>query len=393
MPLFSKSIGFENNKGSSFTSGLGNTYLARVYDIILDEKHPDYNQLGYSQAIGAIRYNLVGNDSYEENPRDLFVAYPLDATIRTYPLKNEVVLIVEGPKEGVERSDAESKNYYTFVYSCWNSPNHNAIPYGESESNFEIDLGYKANEIGSVPSIYPNHGDTIVQGRLGNSIRIGGYRGTYNPLSNEKNQGKPFVLISNGKQPVNNESLHTYENINSDDSSIYLTSDHKVKLAEARTKNISAVEKNEIASSYQGSQIILNSNRLFFNAKENDIILSSKESIAASARDVNIDGEEYISLDAKKIYLGHLSKDFDTQDKLPQPVIKGDDLEVFLDDLLNLLHELSKALTKAKTVDKKAILPLNSLGPVLKSGIKHLKQKINPLKKTSTLKSKKVFTE
>lgn len=393
MSFLSTNLGFHNNK-SGGSVGLGdNAVLARVYDIILDDTHPNYELLGGSQSIGAIKYNIFGNDTFDEKPENLFIAYPLDAHIKTYPLLNEIVLIVKGPKENLERSDSETKDYYTFVYSTWNLANHNATPFGEASSNFDVNLGYTAIEQENVPSLYPNHGDTLITGRLGTSIRLGGYDGKYNNLTEEDNQGAPFMIISNGKPIPEDDSSYSYENINRDSSSIYLTDNHKVKLVEARNKNISAVEKNTIASSYKGAQIVLNSNRLFFNAKENDIILSAKESIAASGLDINLDGEEYISLDAKKIYLGHLSKDFDTQDKLPQPVIKGDELELFLQDLIQVIKELGDALKNAKTIDQKPILTLNSIGPIITSVMKNLKSKINPLKKDSTLKSKKVFVE
>ena len=392
--MFSKSFGHIENRGSNSSAGISSdTVLARVYDVVLDENHPDYNILGKSQAIGAIRYNIVGNDSFNEIPANLFPAYPLNASSRTYPLKNEIVLIIKGPKDNSTRSDSETKNYYTFVYSTWNSPHHNATPYAEGVTNYNVDLGHSFEESTNIPSLYPNHGDYIIQGRYGNTIRFGGYSGTYNKLSDEANNNSPFTLISNGKVPTKSNSLHTYEDINTDQSSIYLTADHKVELKQARLKNESAKVKNPIASKYKGAQIILNADRLIFNSKKDDIVLTSKDSISASGLNVNIDGEDYIGLDAKKIYLGKAPKNKEMTEGLPQPVILGDQLERLLGDLFEELQSIGTQLSKAAAVTGGPVPQVMAAGVALSSLAIRLRSKINPLGKTSSIKSKKVFVE
>lgn len=389
----SKSLGHIENRGGSGTGMTSDTVLARVYDVILDENHPDYKLLGRSQAIGAIRYNIVGSDSFSEIPQNLFVAYPLNISSRTYPLKNEIVLIVKGPADNITRSDSENKNYYTFIYSTWNSAHHNATPYAEGPTNYNVDLGYKFEESNNVNSLYPNHGDHIIQGRYGNSIRFGGYKGTFNTLTDKENSNKPFTLISNGRSPVEDDSLHTYENIDKDSSSIYLTSDHKVGLKQATEKNESAKVKNSIASEYKGAQIILNSNRLIFNSKKDDIVLTSKDSVSASGLNINLDGEDYIGLDAKKIYLGKAPKNKDMTEGLPQPVILGDQLERLLGDLFDELSSIGSQLMKASSVSGGPVPQAMAAGVALQRLGVRLRTRINPLGSQSSLKSKKVFVE
>ena len=389
----SKSLGHIENRGSSNAGLSSGIVLARVYDVVLDENHPDYDLLGKSQSIGAIRYNIVGSDSFNEIPANLFPAYPLDAFSRKYPLKNEIVLILEGPKDNSTRSDKEVKNYYTFIYSTWNSAHHNATPYAEGAANYDVDLGYSFKERQDVPSLYPNHGDHIIQGRYGNSIRFGGHSGTYNDITTEENNNFPFTLISNGKFPSYNKSLHTYEGINGDASSIFLTSDHKVDITQARTKNESAKKKATIASEYKGAQIILNSNRLIFNSKLDDILLSSRRSITATGLDINLDGKDYIGLDAEKIYLGKAPKNKEMTEGLPQPVILGDQLERLLGDLFDELKEIGTQLSKATSVTGGPVPQTMAAGIALFQISARLRARINPLGKTSSIKSKKVFVE
>ena len=92
-------------------------------------------------------------------------------------------------------------------------------------------------------------------------------------------------------------------------------------------------------------------------------------------------------LDAEKIWLGKGARKFESQ-----PVILGDSLEVLLNDLFSLLGRLGRRLGKAKTVDKKPIPALNTIGPVVTKASRKYKKRINP-KGKSSLKSKKVFVE
>mgnify|MGYP003125551904 FL=1 len=57
-----------------------------------------------------------------------------------------------------------------------------------------------------------------------------------------------------------------------------------------------------------------------------------------------------------------------------------------------MLGRLGRRLGKAKTVDRKPIPALNTIGPVIQKASRKYKRRINP-KGKSSLKSKKVFVE
>ncbi len=360
--------------------------LGRVYDIVLDENHPNFQA---TKTIGAIRYNLFDEDNFNEDPDNLYIAYPLDSTTRTYPLKNEIVIINSGPAESVDREDSELKVYYSTVVSIWNASNHNAAPPNDAKST---DLGKGIEELDNVNILLPNSGDHIIDGRFGNSIRLGGYKGTGNILTDNTNDGRPYTVISNGRPFTGDILKGTVEDINKDQSSIYITSDHIVPLKQASTKLESNVDKTVIADKYKGAQILLNSDRLVFNSKKEDIIVSAKESVVLSAKDVGIDGNDYISLDAKKIYLGGGAKNKDTELGSAEPVILGHRLEDFLQILVDELKALSRKLKSAKTSDFKAIPNLNGYGVSLKFTADILQTYINP-NGQSPIKSRKTFIE
>tara|TARA_B100001094_G_C17934175_1_gene672242 strand:+ start:219 stop:692 length:474 start_codon:yes stop_codon:yes gene_type:complete len=94
---------------------------------------------------------------------------------------------------------------------------------------------------------------------------------------------------------------------------------------------------------YQGNQVIINSNRLVFNAKEDSILLFSKEAIGFSTQgsfhfDTSPDeGKSKFVVNSPNIYLG---LEFD--DTLPtQPAVLGDELGELLEGILELLDTIS----------------------------------------------------
>lgn len=359
--------------------------LGRVYDIVLDENHPDYK---IHKTVGVVRYNIFDEDSFSEDPSNLFMAYPYDATNRTYPLKGEIVEIIGGPRDDEDRSDSEYKTFYGRVISGWNAVNHNSLPQGDTKEVVETDLGEDIEEL-KINPLYPNPGDTIIDSRFGNSIRLSGYRGNKSILTDRENSGKPFTIISNGRQSDEKSLLPVQEDVNTDMSSIYLVSDHLIPLKQARIKLDSNVVKTVHTDKYRGNQIVLNSGRLVFNAKEEDIIFTSKESLTVSSLDVCIDGEEYISLDAKKIYLGSNAMVADTQQGTPEPAVLGHQLDDFLTSLLDELNRLANSFNQ--------LVAPGNVTPVMKSASMSLKSRVKTLRGflndsgPSRIKSDKVF--
>jgi hypothetical protein len=92
---------------------------------------------------------------------------------------------------------------------------------------------------------------------------------------------------------------------------------------------------------YQGKQVIINSDRLLFNAKEDSILCFSDKAIGFSTNGSihfdtsNRDDNNFI-VNAPNIYLG-----LDYNDDLPkEPAVKGDTLEELLNEMLDLIQNL-----------------------------------------------------
>jgi len=389
--------GTESSKSAS-SSKPNELVLARVIDVILDDTHPEYSKYGTTDALGVIKYKLLTSEANEFEPENLPSAFPVNASVRQLPLKNEVVFLVNGPANDLESSSINKRTYYLTTIALWNHPSHNAFP---SDVNIDnLDLGDNIREIDYVQPLQPFPGDIIIDGRAGQSIRFSGYNSPKNLLGDLENQGRPITYIVNGRKGGGDDPvIPVVENINLDDSSIVLTSNHKVPLTQSATKYDTYITPPAFADLYRGKQVIINSGRLLFNSTEENIVMSAFTSVSMTAgRTINLDAETYIGMDAPIILIGtqrNINKELKTlrEYRFREPVVLGNQLESFLSTLLDVLDEIAVALSSAQTKRGSPLPGLQEVGAATTTLINTLlKPRINP-GKTSSLKSKKIFVE
>lgn len=391
-----KPIKFEKPYSSRISSDWYSSNIeilpVRVKDIILDSSHPEYDKYYRAESIGAIKYSLLDKNIDTSNVETLPIAFPANRNFTTYPLKDEIVLLVKGPKFDLEPASInkflERTDYYLPIVGVMNQINY--VEFKDEKDNSTPGPSFSSEEPFTekekIRPIRPFNGDVILQGRNGQSIRFTGARSKNNPYIDSSNSQSPLTIISNGHPEVDPSTFHI-EDINKDKSSIYLTENHIIPLTQSKLKYGGAKKRPVQSDKYKGAQIVINSGRLFFNSHTDDIQFTSTADFGVSAKVAYIDAEDYVTLDAKKIYLGEKAKQFERQ-----PVILGDNLEVFLQELLSILGEVAKAMTTAKTVDGKAVLDLNYIGPGFTATVESLTNKIKPGGK-SLLKSDTTFTE
>ena len=374
---------FSNPLSSINSTSLNSIVPVRVKDVILDENHPEVvsGKFKAIDGIGIVKYVNLTQAIDVEDTKTLPYAFPLNSFNTTLPLINEVVLLVKGPRESEELSQYD---YYISILGLYNDINYLPLE-KESEPQDDDAPGFEFEENSKTRPLYPFNGDTLLQGRLGNSIRFTGAKSPKNTFTNNTNKQKPLTIITNGHEELDVTELYV-EDINKDDSSIYLTSQHIIPLKQSKVKFAGAKIRPILSDVYEGKQIVLNSGRLFFNSTEEDIIFTATNSLGLSSKQTFIDSEDYIGLDAKKIYLGEQAKRTEQQ-----PVIKGEALELFLKSLLDTLIDIGKGLTKAKNSGG-PIPDINLIGPSVIAATKALGKQINPNGK-SLLNSTKVYTE
>jgi hypothetical protein len=378
-----------------------NSNVVRVKSIILDSTHPRYEELGGENSIGTIIFD--DNIEIPNVSNDISVfpyARPLNSNIKHYPLINELVYIFRFPSNEIGKNTALKQTYYIDVVSLWNHPHHNAYPdtpnalppsqdkdYTETQAgsvrrvtdqSTEINLGNTFKERDNIHPLSPFEGDLITEGRWGNSIRLGStVNGSNNNWSLTGSNGDPIVILRNGQGEQNNDGwVHITEDINNDESSIYLTSTQQIPLAASSTKYNSYIKPPDAPNKYSGKQIILNSGRLILNSTNDHILITSNKTINLNAvSSVNIDTPTII-LQSKSVLLG--SKD------ATESVLKGD---TTIDLLTGLVDQLTLLSTALQTVITPAGPAVNPAATQLITYLSKLKVDLNTLTKSTVSKT------
>jgi DNA replication initiation complex subunit (GINS family) len=93
---------------------------------------------------------------------------------------------------------------------------------------------------------------------------------------------------------------------------------------------------------YEGAQIILNSDRLHLNAKNDFILLNSKKSISLAAPgSINVDTEGTFIVNANKIRLG-------IGEQANHPLVKGDKLQELFISCATFFQKVAEAIEEAE---------------------------------------------
>ena len=390
----SNSFNPTNNNGFGF---FNQTKLSavRVISIVLDENHPLFKELGEWNGLGTIEYV----DIYNVNNNIVrSIAKPFFPSVKHYPLINEIVYLLQLPSTDIGNNKNATISYYLDVISLWNHPHHNAYPsnpnilppsqqkdYIQSQAgsvrrvtdqSTEINLGKTFKERSNIHPILPFEGDVIYEGRWGNSIRMGStVLNTPNNWSNIGTNGDPILILRNGQGIQTEEGwIPIIEDINNDDSSIYLSSTQQIPL-EASSTDYTSYKNNapKQPKEYSGKQIILSSGRLIFNTTEDHLLLSSNKSINLnSLGGVNIDTNTF-TIQTQNIYLGSKSAS--------EPLLLGNQTVDLLNQLISNLSSFTQICsTLVSTPPGTPLGPLNIVSTQLDASLKALQANLNNLK-------------
>lgn len=360
-----------------------NFNFGRVVSITLTQADDTYSNL---LSVGEITYLPILQDIVQnriETPENLLKAVPANPHFRQYPLIGEIVALDYEPSERSSVISGQIKAYYKRIVNIFNLPYNNALP--NLLNTDSVVLWPDIEELINAYPLLPFPGDVTVEGRFGNSIRLSGIKNTGNIYSDDTNNQKPFIIIRNGQNPdfETNTPIPVAEDINLDSSTIFLTSDHTVPLLQANLKRDSYIEPPEEANIYKGAQVVINSDRVFINSKEDSIFLSSNSSIGLNGGNINLDGDDYIGIDAGEIHLGLGAKD--EADR--EPAVLGNRNSDVLNDIRSILTDIASILRSIPGPPEASIALLKGLGEKITPSINSLTNKIERLNST------KVFIE
>ena len=315
------------------TGGLG---YAEVVDIILSEDHPEFNN--YTD-IGRIRFRFVaGGGVLDEN---LSWASPFGMGIKVFPLKHEVVAI----SSRLGDTGEATRYYYSSPVNLWGSANVNLFPgigaNGISDSvggEYEdaqlgnpvgsdtaiIDVGDSFEPNLSIRPLQPSEGDVVIEGRAGNSIRMG-----HNP-----DTGNSLVYIRSGQRSdiSDDTSQPVVEDINKDDSSMWLTSDIQVPVELAGVERTAMVGTEVLPNEFSGKQIVISSGRIIFNSRDSQLIGCSATGIGFSTDGkFSLDSADEFVVNAPTMRIGWGAT---------QQAVLGNQLVELIEELLDAIPKL-----------------------------------------------------
>ena len=339
-----------------------------VIDVIFDEADLPLEADGtptYS-LVGAIKGRMV-NSQHKQPESRLGWIQPMDANIKQYPLIGEYVIV--GRYLG--------RYYYAQTINMLGSPNSNSYPgYSGDKASLtdnttrrhahnrsrEVGATKTPNKAASgdvtvgdpfVPNplirqLQPSFGDVIFNGRLGQSIRFGSNPDTLEPniliRAGQLTDAEVFGKTADVDDLKDNANKPVMEDINADGSSLWITSDQEVPLEVAI--------ESDLTPTIDGKQIILNSDRLLFNAKNGGDIF------CYSANDINFIATTQIVVESPKILLGNV--------EATEPVVKGQVLVDLLLELIGILDGIHTVPTPAGPIPKLNVAQTTT-GPLAKA--------------------------
>jgi hypothetical protein len=403
---------------SSINAQSGQIIPVRVKKIILDDSNLElFKEFGEWNSIGIVFWEPITltYNAKVEYVKENF-ASPIFPNIKQYPLLNEIIYIISLPSTNAATQFISNKYYYFPPLNVWNSQLHNALPENNNASNdtvqkqdyvssfqgevrrpidnsTEIDLGSTFTETNNmdVYPLLPYEGDTIYEGRFGNSIRFSSTvknAHVNNKWSDVGENGDPITIIRNGQANYNDDPwIPKVEDINNDLSDIWLTSAQKLPITPSSnlTDSYAKSKAPEDPREYSKNQIVLNSGRLTFNAKNDAIILGANSTIHLTANEsVNVDASKYIALTAPKVYLGSSQGIEGTN---IQSAVLGEDLNSLLGEIAQYLSTLNTAFSSA--TDSLAV-PIVSLLSVAAPASLALSQRLQAVVNGKNLLSNKV---
>lgn len=342
---------------------------AVVLDVILDDKHPAFtdeldtndwppNIDGSEPFIGGKDYGQIGaikfrflNSERGKDKEQLGWAYPIENTgITEWPLMNEMVIVGRymesyfySRKLNFKSVVNSNASFITERVSGWVEQNTNEYNNGEPYTGPKSTMNFSGGDnytgvLGNyfkfnpkIRSLKRYEGDTILESRFGSSIRFGAYDDNRNNDSGidgeyEDGGGNPKIILRNRQAPIKNpegftSKGYTEEDINKDGSSIHFTSGKTISKFQPTTTNAIIRGKNPVSlPKLDGDQIVINSDRLVFSSKANEMFFFSKKKIGMTSDDsisiscvsrMTLTALKTTTINSPKIYLGDHGKTYE----------------------------------------------------------------------------------
>ena len=342
-----------------------------VYDVILNETHPRAANKGVGSLFnGCIIYRTSDNITPVED--DLPIAWPIEKNFKSLPVRNELVEIYQTSNgtfgyrrifNSVNPSTSNPANTIRSGFKLTPDEGQTARNYQEvsatgiTDTNFDNNIkfdgfGQYYQPQNTLHKLKLYEGDTLIESRFGQSIRFSGYNNVSNTFS-------PTIILRNTESANNRKlgaALSVEEDINRDGSVIVLSSNQYQLPFQPGTVSDNGSSDFEtrpesftdFPSKLIGDQILINSGRLIFSAKNAEMIFYSKKNYGfISDGGMSIDNKLGINVSVNdninivtndrdivmytgngSIFLGNIE---------PEPMVKGQQLVDILSQLIDAI--------------------------------------------------------
>jgi len=392
-----------SNSLTSQSTSISPKKVGIVYDVILDSSHPyAIRKRAGSLYIGCVLYRTLDNLIASEG--DLPIAWPLDKNFKSLPVKNELIEIYEisNGNFGYKRiyntvnpsfSDSPStiRNGFTPTTSEAQSAKNyqETFDTGITTTNFDDSVKFDGYGNYYLPTsglhkLRLYEGDTLIESRFGQSIRFSGYNNIDNIFS-------PTIILRNGESSRTKKLtplVSIEEDINRDGSVMVFGSNQYQLPFQPGTVTDNGTSDFEtkpdsftnFPSKLIGDQILINSGRLIFSAKNAEMIFYSKKnygfisdgamsidnklgidiSVGANVNIVTNDRDIVMFTGNGSIFLG--SGDL-------EPIVKGQQLVNILSELIDAIAAQTFLTPSGPTAD----------GPVNVADFGSIKSRLNDI--------------
>lgn len=404
---------------------IGETFLATVFRVYTESDksldvendlvpiyngNTDFGEKKDTRFLGAIEFRRESFITLQD------YAFPFDKNNITYPIVGETVLVINignihywmpfsitqypnyredlkvseiAREKEVLTSDTSNKNRkYNETKQTQTTGQEKSIKKSDSKV-------YNVKE--NIKFLKPKQGDTILSGRVGNTIRFSEFH-----LTEDGKTSSPSIFIRNKQNPeLDSSPIGTLieEDINKDGTSIYITS-NKVKIPFKETIKKSKIGFTQYPNSEKltGNQLFVNSDRIVLSAKASEFIIFGKGNTGVitdgnysidAEKDVYVNSNKNITIHSNganqiflnsengKVYLGKNTGEGGSGADVQKMVLGG--------ELIKILGELIDAINKQQYLTPAGP---SKLGPENIASFNSIKNNLNNLLSANNFLSK-----
>ena len=304
---------------------------AVVLNVLLDPK--DFPKIEGPNNIGKIPdYSYMGTikarflESQKRGDSIAGFVKPLSPHIIAYPIQGEIVNVALHANQ----------LYYYNPLNLHNNVNMNVTNIQNTDGKVTVE----ATEFNR--PILSEHGDVVLNGRFGHGLKLG----------SDPSYQYPDIKITNNQSNPPPKKLDDYyphaQNLNADGSSIFMTSgpirkgDHIVPAAfSPSTPEV-----------LDGDMVTINSDKLVFNAKGDSKQSGNNGDIHMfSSKNCNLVANNEINLE---LGIGSFGRITLGDPESVNPILKGNQTEDLLNDILSSISKFGKSLSKVTGVSEVA---------------------------------------